>query len=88
MAICGRGSVFHPPARSVVELGVSRIPVLNAYAQLLAEGYFESRKGAGTFVSESLPESLTICKENSPPPVEAGSGPRPVARRALLRHQI
>jgi GntR family transcriptional regulator / MocR family aminotransferase len=25
------------------ELGVSRIPVLNAYAQLLAEGYFESR---------------------------------------------
>ena len=35
---------------------MSRIPVLNAYAQLLAEGYFESRKGAGTFVSDSLPE--------------------------------
>jgi DNA-binding transcriptional MocR family regulator len=30
------------------ELGVSRFPVLNAYAQLLAEGYFESRVGAGT----------------------------------------
>src|SRR5277367_6420873 len=40
------------------ELGVSRIPVLNAYAQLLAEGYFESRAGAGTFISRSLPEQI------------------------------
>lgn len=38
------------------ELGISRIPVLSAYAQLLAEGYFESRKGAGTFVASSLPD--------------------------------
>jgi GntR family transcriptional regulator/MocR family aminotransferase len=74
-----------PSSRTLsVELGISRIPVLNAYAQLLAEGYFESRKGAGTFVSESLPESLTICEEKTPPPVQEGSGPRPIARRALL----
>lgn len=38
------------------ELGVSRIPVLEAYSQLLAEGYFEARAGAGTFVSNSLPD--------------------------------
>src|SRR5947209_6980965 len=38
------------------ELRVSRFPVLNAYAQLLAEGYFESRTGAGTFIASSLPE--------------------------------
>jgi GntR family transcriptional regulator/MocR family aminotransferase len=38
------------------ELRVSRFPVLNAYAQLLAEGYFESRVGAGTFIASSLPE--------------------------------
>jgi GntR family transcriptional regulator/MocR family aminotransferase len=37
------------------ELRVSRFPVLNAYAQLLAEGYFEGRIGAGTFVANSLP---------------------------------
>src|SRR5437016_4152619 len=37
------------------ELRVSRLPVLNAYAQLLAEGYFESRVGAGTFIATSLP---------------------------------
>lgn len=38
------------------ELRVSRLPILNAYAQLLAEGYFESRVGAGTFIASSLPE--------------------------------
>jgi GntR family transcriptional regulator/MocR family aminotransferase len=74
-----------PSSRTLsIELGISRIPVLNAYAQLLAEGYFESRKGAGTFISESLPESLTICEDKTPQPIQAGSGPRPVARRALL----
>lgn len=41
------------------EMGVSRFPVLNAYAQLLAEGYLQSRVGAGTVVSGSLPEQLT-----------------------------
>ncbi len=36
-------------------LRISRLPVLNAYSQLLAEGYFESRVGAGTFIANSLP---------------------------------
>jgi GntR family transcriptional regulator / MocR family aminotransferase len=37
------------------ELRISRMPVLIAFEQLLAEGYFESRVGAGTFVAGSLP---------------------------------
>ena len=41
-----------------LELGISRMPVLDAYAQLLAEGYFESRVGSGTVVSTSLPERI------------------------------
>src|ERR1700688_1042093 len=41
-----------PPA---AELRISRMPVLIAFEQLLAEGYFESRVGAGTFVAASLP---------------------------------
>lgn len=41
------------------ELGVSRFPVLNAYAQLLAEGYLQTRVGAGTIVSNSLPDQFT-----------------------------
>src|ERR1700689_77121 len=73
-----------PSSRTLaIELSISRIPVLNAYAQLLAEGYFESRKGAGTFISEALPESLTVCN-GRPPQATQGSGPRPVARRSLL----
>src|SRR5579871_4954352 len=39
------------------ELGISRIPVLGAYEQLLAEGYLESTVGAGTRVARSLPGS-------------------------------
>jgi GntR family transcriptional regulator/MocR family aminotransferase len=38
------------------ELGISRIPVLAAFEQLLAEGYFESHVGSGTFVARSLPD--------------------------------
>ncbi len=38
------------------ELKISRIPVLNAYDQLLAEGYFEARVGAGTCVARSIPD--------------------------------
>jgi GntR family transcriptional regulator / MocR family aminotransferase len=64
------------------ELRLSRIPVLNAYSQLLAEGYFETRKGSGTFISRALPESLTVC-EQSAPPGAPGLGPRPVAQHAL-----
>ncbi|QSQ23104.1 PLP-dependent aminotransferase family protein [Pyxidicoccus parkwayensis] len=46
-----------PSTRSLAtELGISRIPILSAFEQLLAEGYFESRVGAGTFVASSLPD--------------------------------
>ena len=49
-----------PSTRSLAaELQISRIPVLNAFEQLLAEGYFESRVGSGTFVARSLPEELS-----------------------------
>src|SRR5580658_1573850 len=66
------------------ELGISRIPVLNAYAQLLAEGYFESRVGAGTFVSSSLPDQLMSVDVNGRSSRNRPSGPRPVSRRSQL----
>jgi GntR family transcriptional regulator/MocR family aminotransferase len=48
-----------PSSRALaVELDISRIPVLGAYAQLLAEGYIESRSGAGTFVTNSLSDQF------------------------------
>ena len=66
-----------------VELRMSRIPVLNAYAQLLAEGYLESRVGAGTFVSTSLPEQGIRAESNTARPIPSDSAPRPIARRVL-----
>ena len=50
-----------PSSRGLAEeLGISRdLPVLGAYAQLLAEGYLESRTGAGTSVAMSLAPGKT-----------------------------
>src|ERR1700689_165111 len=59
-----------PSSRELAtELRVSRFPVLDAYAQLLAEGYFESRVGSGTFVSKLLPETTS----QTPPPTADNS---------------
>lgn len=63
------------------ELGISRIPVISAYEELLSEGYFESRVGAGTFVSRSLPESLTTCEPSSARAPATAIKARPVSRR-------
>src|SRR6184192_1832086 len=59
------------------ELRVSRLPVLNAYAQLLAEGYFESRVGAGTFIASSLPGRT---KAQTTKYALTNAGKRPIAR--------
>jgi GntR family transcriptional regulator / MocR family aminotransferase len=74
-----------PSTRALAsELGVSRFPVLNAYAQLLAEGYFESRVGAGTVVSSSLPEQLISVESTGAQPAAIRSGPRSVSRRSSI----
>ncbi len=66
-----------------LELGVSRFPILNAYAQLLAEGFFESRVGAGTIVAGSLPQRATSSPPKMTTRTVAGSGPRAVSRGAM-----
>lgn len=49
-----------PSSRALADnLDVSRNTVVNAFDQLRSEGYFESRVGAGTFVSSELPEQHT-----------------------------
>ena len=70
------------------ELKISRIPVLNAYEQLLAEGYFETFVGAGTCVAASIPDDSP-----GPQSVKARKGiqgtwwrtvgPRRLSRRGL-----
>jgi GntR family transcriptional regulator / MocR family aminotransferase len=70
-----------PSSRELAtELRISRFPVLDAYAQLIAEGYFESRVGSGTFVSNSLPQrSASLSHPDSRP-----AGPRLLGRRSEL----
>jgi GntR family transcriptional regulator / MocR family aminotransferase len=56
-----------PSTRALAEeLNVSRNTVLNAYQQLLAEGYLESVEASGTFVASILPESLQPTPTSSP----------------------
>jgi len=74
-----------PSSRALaLELRVSRIPVLNAYSQLLAEGYFETRFGSGTFVSSSLPDPGTLLGHDVLVSTKTGSGHRSVSRRSTL----
>jgi GntR family transcriptional regulator/MocR family aminotransferase len=73
-----------PSSRALAsELGVSRFPVLNAYAQLLAEGYFESRVGAGTVVSSSLPPQLSSRPQSRLRISPSRSGARPAVRHGF-----
>ncbi len=65
------------------EIGISRFPLLNAYAQLLAEGYLQTRVGSGTVISSSLPEQIAPAPAIAKKPASA-SGPRAVARRCSL----
>jgi GntR family transcriptional regulator/MocR family aminotransferase len=62
------------------QLQISRFPVLDAFAQLLAEGYFESRVGSGTFISCSLPERQIQAKR----PADGPADSRRLARRSAM----
>src|SRR5262245_56089601 len=62
-----------PSTRALAgDLGVSRLPVLAAYDQLLHEGYLVARAGSGTFVSDAVPDDLLRS-----PAAAGGSRPRP-----------
>jgi GntR family transcriptional regulator/MocR family aminotransferase len=55
-----------PSSRELAaQLGVSRMTIVSAYDQLFAEGYLESKIGAGTFVAGELPETLLQAPKTS-----------------------
>ncbi|WP_394780505.1 PLP-dependent aminotransferase family protein [Undibacterium sp.] len=69
-----------PPTRDFCRLlDISRQTVLNAYAQLMAEGYLQGTVGKGTFVSDQLPALARATAVNT----EAGADTPGAA--ALLR---
>ncbi len=47
------------------ELSIARNTVLNAYDQLLAEGYLKGRVGSGTYVASELPDELLQVRANA-----------------------
>src|SRR5712671_5038632 len=73
-----------PSTRTLAaELKISRIPVLNAYEQLLAEGYFDAFVGAGTCVAASIPADApnpAVGKARNPRPAPDVST-QPATRR-------
>ncbi len=69
-----------PATRALAaQLAISRTTAVLAYEQLLAEGYVEARRGAGTFVSRHFPDDALRAPLAAP---LAATG-RPSARRRL-----
>src|SRR5215467_6081297 len=65
-----RAGELVPSTRELArELRISRLPVLNAYSQLLAEGHFETRIGSGTFIASTIRTSppARLSRHTSPP---------------------
>ena len=58
-----------PPTRTLADaLGFSRSTLVRVYAQLVREGYLQSRGGAATSVSEALPTAMLASPDKSPRP--------------------
>ncbi len=82
-----------PATRALAsDLGVSRRLVVDAYSQLLAEGYLVARPGAGTYVAEAAgamtvpaaePEITTLSYDFFPGYPDLASFPRRVWLRAM-----
>ncbi len=72
-----------PSSRALSEeLSVARATVVEAYEQLLSEGYLETRSGSGTRVAAELPESLLT---SAMPRPAHSTPPRHSARREAAR---
>jgi len=69
-----RGTRIPSTRAMAADLKLSRNTVAAAFDHLLAEGYIQSRVGAGTVVSPSLPEDLLTAAENSAPPDRSYDG--------------
>ncbi|MFC1974994.1 PLP-dependent aminotransferase family protein [Chloroflexota bacterium] len=65
------------PASRVLaqELGVNRITIVNAYAELETEGWVVSRVGSGTFVANENDASLPTNEIDFPPPWQGSLAP-------------
>jgi len=77
-----------PSTRNLAaELKISRMPVLGAFEQLLAEGYLETFVGAGTCVARSIPDDTlsrpAVKARNGLQEITEKRGPRRLSRRGV-----
>src|SRR5690348_12412373 len=75
-----------PSTRALAaELGFARGTVLNAYEQLLAEGYVEGDMGSGTYVARELPDELLHAQAvESVLPIRQDRSSRSLSQRGML----
>ncbi len=62
------------------ELGISRLPVLNAFEQLQHEGYLESRAGSGTYVAASMLDGAGGSRRSPRPGARSPTLPPPAPK--------
>ena len=91
LVLCGRlkPQTRLPSTRALSEeLAVARATVVEAYEQLLSEGYLETRSGSGTRVAAELPETLLTSapreKPGEPPRGSKGREPAKPFRSGLV----
>lgn len=78
-----------PSTRALAdELSISRNTVLNAYGQLIAEGYLESVEGSGTYVSRVLPDLLLTTPQNETTVASRRSEPRQPRLSEIAKTQL
>jgi GntR family transcriptional regulator/MocR family aminotransferase len=83
-----------PSTRTVArDLGISRYTVVEAFLQLLSEGYIEGKAGSGTYVTRTLPEELLHSsrpRRTAPAPLPASRLPsqRSTVQRTLGWHLV
>ena len=74
-----------PSTRALAkELAVSRTTVINAFEQLLAEGYIEGKAGSGTFITALLPDDLLRVRSRVTNVVRSPARWRAVSERGRL----
>ena len=77
-----------PSSRDLArDIAVSRNTVTYAYEQLLAEGYLETRTGAGTFVADTTPDQLSQMLAPNPSLTDPSGQSELSARGAALTRQ-
>jgi GntR family transcriptional regulator/MocR family aminotransferase len=74
-----------PSTRALAaELDLARNTVVNAFEQLIAEGYLEGKAGAGTRVAATLPDDLLRAPAPKPPVMSGAKSHRALSQRGAL----